>query len=378
MALIKVGKNPGIYKNALKNGDTSYYYTYKDLGGNLHKVKVGLASAGITVTYAKNKRDERLNLLRNGEDPRKKKRVKLQFEDVWDFYVENAPMTDRVRSDRRGRWSKHMKEYFADEVTVEKLKQFRSDKLKKLNPSTVDMLMSFCGTAANFWNAEQKLLRMENSPSQSDIHNPMPDLRAFDKHRQKKEDKIKKVNRERFLSIDEINQLKEAVEDKPELNLFVHLALTTGARLGTVMSIQKKSIRGGKVTLINHKVGKEKYTGFIDDATQKLLDQRLPKLKANNTLFFDGTNSESNTRKIQRRLQYIMNKLFNGDLESNDTIHRVMVHTLRHTFASHLVMNGTPLVTVKELMGHKDINTTMIYAHLAPDAGKTVVMGLWS
>lgn len=43
------------------------------------------------------------------------------------------------------------------------------------------------------------------------------------------------------------------------------------------------------------------------------------------------------------------------------------VHTLRHTFASHLVMNGVDLPTVMKLMGHADVQTTMIYSHLADE-----------
>ncbi|MBI4553518.1 MAG: site-specific integrase [Candidatus Latescibacteria bacterium] len=52
-------------------------------------------------------------------------------------------------------------------------------------------------------------------------------------------------------------------------------------------------------------------------------------------------------------------------------------HSLRHTFASHLVMNGVDLATVQKLLGHRDIKTTMRYAHLAPEHLKGAVNTLY-
>ena len=54
-------------------------------------------------------------------------------------------------------------------------------------------------------------------------------------------------------------------------------------------------------------------------------------------------------------------------------IKNASLHTLRHTFASHLIMSGADLYTVQKLLGHSSIKTTEIYAHLAPDYLRSAV-----
>ena len=53
--------------------------------------------------------------------------------------------------------------------------------------------------------------------------------------------------------------------------------------------------------------------------------------------------------------------------------HNYSVHTIRHSFATHLVDNGTDLHTVKELLGHSNLQTTSRYLHLSTARIKTVI-----
>jgi len=61
-----------------------------------------------------------------------------------------------------------------------------------------------------------------------------------------------------------------------------------------------------------------------------------------------------------RGIEWLVNKYFD-----EAGIHRASVHSLRHTFGTHMVKRGTNLRVVQEAMGHKDLKTTSLYVGLA-------------
>ena len=60
----------------------------------------------------------------------------------------------------------------------------------------------------------------------------------------------------------------------------------------------------------------------------------------------------------------------------NDRQNKIVPHSMRHSFASWLALQGESLLTIKELLGHRDITTTQSYAHLLPDTKREAVLKL--
>ena len=80
---------------------------------------------------------------------------------------------------------------------------------------------------------------------------------------------------------------------------------------------------------------------------------------------------------VRKKIKKILDRLFNVGLDKDDRKNRVVIHTLRHTFFSHLVSNGVPIYTVKQLGNHHSIESTMRYAKLSPSSGSSEVRNLY-
>ncbi|MFA6282186.1 MAG: site-specific integrase, partial [Candidatus Omnitrophota bacterium] len=81
---------------------------------------------------------------------------------------------------------------------------------------------------------------------------------------------------------------------------------------------------------------------------------------------------EENFKKIEVFEFKDIKKSFTTSL-SKAGIKNFRFHDLRHTFASHLVMQGVDIATVSQLLGHSSLQMTMRYAHLSPDHRKLAV-----
>jgi integrase len=202
--------------------------------------------------------------------------------------------------------------------------------------------------------------------------------------------------RDRFLSMEEAEKLlmalkrnpqikKEYKETKdPKLHDIALLSLHTGARAGEIFNIKKQDVdfENELIALRDTKNTETRYAPMTAEV-KKMLKRRIESLRDGETTEpSDNSNSHVFTDKDGKKINEVSNA-FNrivNDMGFNDGVtdsrQRVVFHTLRHTFASWLAIQGTPLYTIAKLMGHKSIAMSERYAHLSPDHKKEAVKNL--
>jgi len=168
----------------------------------------------------------------------------------------------------------------------------------------------------------------------------------------------------RFLTVEECQRLLEACPS--DLHPVYFTFLNTGMRKAELEHLEWDDIDSTRRKIrIRRKESWQPKTGEreipMNDALHELLrDLREKNVGGvNSNYIFSAPDGGKLKTKLREKLIRIAQKAGIEGL--------TRVHTLRHTFASHLVMSGVDLPTVKKLMGHSDIQTTMIYAHLSPD-----------
>lgn len=154
----------------------------------------------------------------------------------------------------------------------------------------------------------------------------------------------------KYLDKKKIAKVLETLEGYPSVWKHIFLiALNTGGRLSEIANLTWQDIKDGFVVFKNTKNRKVRYVP-ISKELQKVLDEMALQRKGSKLFSF------SDKLYISKKFK----KIFRESGLSED----YTFHCLRHTFASRLAMNGVDLVTIKQLLGHSDIRTTMIYSHL--------------
>ena len=158
--------------------------------------------------------------------------------------------------------------------------------------------------------------------------------------------------------------------DNPYGRDTIEVTLYTGLRAGEIFSLQQSSldIQNKYVHVFDTKSSLNRSVHLNTPALEIL--QRHVCLNRPYLFFNDQTCSP---------IRFV-SRIFTSAVERAglnppdvDRRNKVVFHTLRHTFASWLVQDGTPLAVVAQLLGHANIRMTMRYAHLAPGQGYSAV-----
>ena len=151
-----------------------------------------------------------------------------------------------------------------------------------------------------------------------------------------------------FLTKEQISLLLDHAEQHPisDMVKVVKLCLATGARWNEAAQLQGSQLSQYKVTYTNTKTKKNRTVPISKELYEEIFKPTSGKL----------------FEECYTPLCYILKKKIGITLPSGQAS-----HVLRHTFASHFMMNGGNILVLRDVLGHADISMTMRYAHFAPD-----------
>lgn len=168
------------------------------------------------------------------------------------------------------------------------------------------------------------------------------------------------------LSLEEIEKILSVIDESTALGTrdiaIFELMYSTGLRVSELVNLQMNDINfEEKVIIVMGKGSKERVIPFGTVASKRLnkyiADVRPHLLKQDTNIVFLTRRG----KKFTRQAIWKMLKLYARKAGIKKEIYP---HTLRHSFATHLLMNGADLRIVQELLGHSDISTTQIYTHI--------------
>ena len=191
-------------------------------------------------------------------------------------------------------------------------------------------------------------------------------------------DKIElpKVSRRQvtFLHYDEIERLLEQVDTSSETGLrdraIIELLFSSGLRVSELVNLNRDHINTVRREFMVRGKGQKDRPVFISESASQhvnnYLDSRsdnFPPLFISYSRNITPTTSGDYRRLTSRSIQRIINKYTHM---AGITKH-VSPHTMRHSFATDLLMNGADIRSVQVMLGHSSISTTQVYTHVTDE-----------
>jgi integron integrase len=207
------------------------------------------------------------------------------------------------------------------------------------------------------------------------------------------------------LTVIEVQRLLQCVAGQPE-KLLAQLLYGTGLRLTEGLSLRVKDldfsrrviiVREGKnakdrvvmlpnalVEPLQQQLAQAKLLWLQDRRDERsgvalphALEAKYPRAGLSWAWFWvfpaakESTDPRSGVIRRHHVYEQRLQRALKSAAASSGTVKPVSVHTLRHSFATHLLQSGTDIRTVQELLGHSDVSTTMIYTHVLKMAAGT-------